>query len=288
VELGDVANELYGLPPQEFIAARDARAKELRAEDRHLADAVKTLRRPAPVAWAVNLLARDDDLDGLETLGRKLRAAQQSADRQAITTLGTQRRELVRTLAGRAGELAEAAGHPVSQTVLDEVAETLQAAMADPDAGAAVRSGRLLRALESVGFEPVDLEGAVAVPEGAASAPKPARRKGPRAVTDPDAELRRARADADAAVADARRAVERAEEGIRELADRAAEVDRRREELETEVEDLERELRDARKGLAAAERELQRLDRDRGGAERRADQARTALRRAEERREKLG
>ncbi|GMA96372.1 hypothetical protein GCM10025881_31960 [Pseudolysinimonas kribbensis] len=248
---------------------------------------MKALRRPAPVAWAVNLLARDDDLDELEALGEKLRAAQQSADRQAITTLGRQRRELVRTLAARAGELADAAGHAVSQTVLDEVAETLQAAMADPDAAAAVRSGRLLRALESVGFEPVELEGALAVPEGVASAPKPGRRKGPRAVTDPDAELRRARADADAAVADARRAVERAEQGTHELADRAAEVDRRREELETEIDDLERNLRDAKKGLAQAERELQRLDRDRGGAERRADQARTALRRAQERRDSL-
>jgi hypothetical protein len=287
MELAQVADELYAVPPADFIAARDARVRELRAEDRVLADAVKALRRPAPVAWAVNLLARDGDLGDLLTLGERLRAAQDSADRQAITALARERRDLVRELAGRAGELASAAGRDLSQGVLDEVAETLQAAMADPDAAAAVRTGRLLRGLESVGFEPVDLEGAVAVPEGAASAPRPARRKGPQAVTDPDAELRRARADADATVDDARRAVERAEAGIRELVDRAAEVDRRREELETEVDDLERELRDARRGLAEAERELQRLDRDRGGAERRADQARRALDRAEAQRAKL-
>ncbi len=288
MDLGAVADELYALPPQEFIAARDARAKELRADDRELADAVKALRRPAPVAWAVNLLARDGDLTPLATLGEKLRAAQASADREEITSLGRQRRDLVRELANRAGELADAAGRPLSQSVLDEVAETLQAAMADPDAAAAVRSGRLLRALEAVGFDPVDLDGAVAVPDGAATAPRPGRRKGPRAVVDGDAELRRARADADAVVADARRAVERAETGTRDLAERAADVDRRREELATEVDDLERDLRAARAGLAEAERELQRLDRDRGGAERRADQARTALARAEAAREKLG
>jgi hypothetical protein len=288
MDLAGVADELYALPPQDFIAARDARAKELRADDRELADAVKALRRPAPVAWAVNLLARDGDLGALEKLGDRLRAAQSSADRQAITALGAERRDLVRGLARRAGELADAAGRGLSQPVLDEVAETLQAAMADPDAAAAVRSGRLLRALESVGFDPVDLDGAVAVPEGAATAPRPGRRQGPRAVTDPDAELKRARADADAAVADAARAVERAEDGIRDLADRAADVDRRREELATEVDDLERDLRAARKGLTEAERELQRLDRDRGGAERRADRARTALERAEAARTKLG
>ena len=288
MDLGSVADELYALPPQDFIAARDARAKELRADDRELADAVTALRRPAPVAWAVNLLARDGDLSALEALGEKLRAAQSSADRQSITALGKERRDLVRGLATRAGELADAAGRALAQPVLDGVAETLQAAMADADAAAAVRSGRLLRALEAVGFDPVDLDGAVAVPEGAATAPRPARRKGPRAVTDPEAELKRARADADAVVADARRAVERAETATRELAERAADVDRRREELETEVDDLETELRAARKGLAEAERELQRLDRDRGGAERRADQARTALGRAEAAREKLG
>jgi hypothetical protein len=289
-DLGAVADELYALSPQEFIAARDARVRELRASDRELADAVAALRRPAPVAWAVNLLARDGDLDRLPALGEQLRAAQASADRERITALGAQRRELVRALAARAGSLADAAGRALAPAVLDAVAETLQAALADPDAAAAVRSGRLLRGLESVGFDPVDLDGAVAVPDaaGAATAPHARRRSGPRAVVDPDAELRRARADADAAVDDARRAVERAEGGIRDLADRAAEIDRRRDELETEVDDLERDLRDAKRGLAEAERELQRLDRDRGGAERRADRARTALTRAEEQRAKLG
>lgn len=290
MDLGSVADELYALPPQDFIAARDARVRELRDADRALADAVHALRRPAPVAWAVNLLARDGDLDALPALGDRLRAAQASADRASITSLGAQRRELVRTLADRAGELASDAGRPLAQGVLDQVAETLQAALADPEAAAAVRSGVLLRGLESVGFDPVDLDGAVALPDaaGGGASPTKGRRSGPRAVVDPDAELRRARAEADAAVAEAAASVERAEGGIRELADRAADVDRRREELEAEIDDLERDLRDARRGLTEAERELQRLDRDRGGAERRADQARTALRRAEERRAKLG
>jgi hypothetical protein len=288
MDLGGVADELYGLPPGAFIAARDERATALREDDRALADAVKTLRRPSPAAAAVNLLVRDRDLDDLLALGERLRAAQESADRQGITALARERRDLLRTLSARAGELAEAAaGRALSAAVLDEVAETLQAAMADPGAAAAVRSGRLLRALESVGFEPVDLDGAVAAPEGGATAPRRGRRTGPRAVTDPDAELRRARRDTDEILADARAAVARAEDGIRELAERAAEVDRHRDEREAEVADLEERLRDARRGLGEAERELQRLDRDRGAAERRADRARDALRKAEERRARL-
>ncbi|HXR44985.1 MAG TPA: transposase [Pseudolysinimonas sp.] len=283
-DLASIADELYALPPSEFVAARNARAAELR-DDRDLADAVRALRRPAPAAWVANLLSRDDDLERVTALGDRLRAAQDSADRAALTALSRERRELVRELAGRASALAAAAGHPVAQPVLDLLGETLQAAMADPDAAAAVRTGRLLRPLASIGFEPVDLTDAVAAP-GGASAPPPKRHK-LRAVTDPEAELRRARADADAAVAQAREAADRAEAGIRDLADRADEVDRRRDELQTEVADLESDLRDARRGLAEAERELQRLDRDRGTAERRADAARAALAKAEQRRSRL-
>ena len=43
--LAVIADELYGLPPQEFTAARNARADELRATDRGLSDAVRALRR---------------------------------------------------------------------------------------------------------------------------------------------------------------------------------------------------------------------------------------------------
>src|SRR5205085_11546398 len=45
----DVVDELYAAPPDEFVARRDARAKELRASgDRAaVADAVKKLRKPS-------------------------------------------------------------------------------------------------------------------------------------------------------------------------------------------------------------------------------------------------
>ena len=57
-------DELYGLPPDEFIAARNALAKQLRADKRRAdADDVAKLRRPPQSAWALNHLARTDPSD---------------------------------------------------------------------------------------------------------------------------------------------------------------------------------------------------------------------------------
>src|SRR6478735_4794190 len=58
-QLDAIAVELYSLPPDDFTAARNARAA---ASDRALAARVKTLRKPTAAAWAVDLLARDGQL----------------------------------------------------------------------------------------------------------------------------------------------------------------------------------------------------------------------------------
>ena len=60
--LVDVADDLYGVAPAGFIAARGARAAEL-SGDKELAARVKELRKPAPAAWVVNLLDRGSGVD---------------------------------------------------------------------------------------------------------------------------------------------------------------------------------------------------------------------------------
>jgi hypothetical protein len=286
--LADIAHELYGLAPQDFTAARNARVAELRA-DKELADAVRSLRKPAPAAWVVNLLAREDSerLEDLLALGLELRAAQEGGDRDSFTRIGRERRAAANALVDSGERLAREHGHPVARAVLDKVAETLQAAAIDPDAGAAARAGLLVAPFEAVGFEPVDLTDAVALAgvEGAAPA-RPARPK-LRVVKDPEQELKRARADATAAVKDASREAEAAADAVAEVAQRARDAERRRSELRTEVEDLESELESTRAALARAEKQLHVLDRERGAAERAADRARAALERAEARRAAL-
>jgi hypothetical protein len=267
--LADIADGLYGVPPAGFIAARTARVKEL-PDDRSLAAQVKALRKPAPAAWVVNLLARTrrDDLERLLDLGGELRAAQESLDRGEITRLAKERRSAVGALARDGALLAADAGQAVPAAVVDAVAATLDAGLADPAAAAAIRSGRLLRALQSIGFEPVDLAESVAAPEaGSPAAQRRAPdRPRPRAIDDSDAELRRARARADAVVT-------RAESDAAEAA--------------AAFGDLEQRLRDARKALAAAEREAQALERRRDAAGRTHEQARAALDAARARRRQL-
>ena len=58
-DLDAALDRLYGLPAEDFTAARDALAKELRgAKRRDEADAVKQRRRPTAPAAAINQLAR--------------------------------------------------------------------------------------------------------------------------------------------------------------------------------------------------------------------------------------
>src|SRR5205085_6874781 len=74
--------ELYGLPLEEFTAARNALAKDLaKAGDKAMAAEVKRLAKPSKTAWALNQLARRqaEDVERLLEAGERLRAAQQRA-----------------------------------------------------------------------------------------------------------------------------------------------------------------------------------------------------------------
>jgi hypothetical protein len=167
VQLEEIAEELYGLLPEDFTAERDRRAGQLRAAgDREQAAAVKALRRPAVPAWLVNALVRHraEDVEQVLALGESLRAAQAGLDAARLRELGRRRQDLLGVLRRQARDLAVELGRPVGATVLEEVEATLQAAVADQAAAEAVRTGRLTAPLSYAGFGEVDLTDAVAVP----------------------------------------------------------------------------------------------------------------------------
>ena len=170
------ADELYALVPEEFTAARNERAKDAKADDRVLGQRIGELRRPSPAAWIVNRLVREhpDAVDELLDLGADLRDAQAAGDGRALTKIGSERRKLVSGLLQQATRIADAADRSPSRAVLDEVEQTLIAGTVDEAAGEALRTGRLVRGLQAVGFEDVDLDGAVA---GEASDGRPAKRR---------------------------------------------------------------------------------------------------------------
>jgi hypothetical protein len=155
-ELDEIVRELYVLPPNDFVAARNELVRQARAAgSRDIADRLQRLRRPTRSAWLVNLLARDTAaMQRLSALGRQLRDAQTGLSRTELRSLAEQRRQLIGELIDRARAHAAHAGLPLTPTVLSEVEATLQAALVDLAGALTIRNGRLVRPLAHIGFGP--------------------------------------------------------------------------------------------------------------------------------------
>jgi hypothetical protein len=307
MEFADVARELLLVAPQDFVAERTARQRAARKDDRALATAIGKLRKPAPAAWVIDLLAHDGALDDAVDLGPALRKAQADADPDAIRTLRRQRAEVVDALAQAGADLASDAGHPVTPAVLEQVRSTIEAAMADPHAGAAVRSGLLVTALESVGFDAVDLDGALADPDAvpdawsgsdappipisqargarkASRASRPAQRDAPEPDAEPEPEPEPQPEPKRDPAAD-RKAARQAETAARtESRDADAALDT----AEADLEQAEERRAELQRALEQAEAEITRLEAARDEAEAASDRARDVLRAAQEHRRKVG
>jgi len=250
-------DELFGLPPEEFVAARDEVARRLRREgDAEAARRVKALRRPSLSAWAVNQLARSRQqaLEGLLAAGERLRAAHQAAlaggDAAELRAATRAEREAVAGLVSAALDRLREAGHPTTETTRDRIAATLHAAAASPEAADLVRHGRLTADLDPSGFG--------AAPGGpAAVAGRPAAASG-RPATGPEVDGDRATAaEDDAAARRARRAAavaarDHARRRARLAADQAVLATRQAERLGRLADQAEREARRARSTAAAA------------------------------------
>jgi hypothetical protein len=237
----DGVDDLYALDPGQFVAARDQLAKRLRAEgERDASAAVKKLRRPTVVAWALNQVARahPDEVAELVEAGAAVRRAQAAAlgagdgdgDAEDLRDAGRQRQRMVTTLARATLDLAGA-------THYDEAVATLNAASLDPHAGSLLRRGRLTKELTPAsGFE------AAGVPQPLATAAPPTARP---------QELERLRDDvarAERRVGAARVEMEHAEA---RLASARASADAAQEALDAVVGERDR----ARAALAEAEGE---------------------------------
>ncbi|CCG02662.1 hypothetical protein [Blastococcus saxobsidens] len=292
--LADVADELYGVPPEEFVETREARRKDARAGgDRDLARAVGKLRKPSTAAWVVNTLVRrePDELAQLVELGAALRDAQGSLDGDELKELSQQRHRVVAALTRQARSLASDLGRPVSDAVAGQVQDTLRAAIADEDAGQAVLSGRLLTALSHRGLARSEVSGAVADLGDDGSAAAPRRKRARKGRTTAEERRRREReqalAKARADLEEAEVAAAEADDEARAAGDRLADVTARREEARAQVEDLEQRLRRAEAEAASLGAELRDAQRRRDAGERRSGRARTARDRARARVERL-
>ena len=155
-ELDEIVRELYVLPPDDFVTARNELVRQARAAGRRdVAEQLHQLRRPTRSAWLVNLLARDPEgMQRLSGLGRQLRDAQTGLSRTEMRQLAEQRRQLITDLLQRARAYAAEADFRLTPTVLSEVEATLQAALVDLAGAMTIRNGRLVRPLSHIGFGP--------------------------------------------------------------------------------------------------------------------------------------
>ncbi|AQA20449.1 hypothetical protein BTZ20_2359 [Rhodococcus sp. MTM3W5.2] len=281
MDLDDVTDELYALDPAEFVEKRTARAAEAREDgDRALATAITGLRRPTTVGWVVNLLAREspDEVAALLRLGEELRDAQRQLSGEDLRQLSSQRQQVVRALARRAGRLAAQRGRKVGEGSLREVGQTLHAALADPEVADRVRGGRVVTAASYSGFGPAGLS-VVADQEPAAPKPEPGQEATEPAVVDED-ELAGARTELAEATADLERvtaAAERARAELEHASEGTAEIDVRIAALRGELERAEQERQFARSAETAADAASKRSESDLQGARRRVEEAERRL-----------
>jgi len=214
----DSAEDLYGLPLNEFTAARNALAAELKkGGDAESADTIKALKKPPVTAWAINQLVRahSDDVSALLDIGERLRRAQdavmEGSDPAALRTAMADRRELVTEMARRAAKMLDKEGAKANRTHLDRISATLMNAAVDDDARESLRAGTLTGDVDAAD----DLGGAWAaaappnLDERPAGEVRAARKEAERLVREAD--------DAEALAAEMAREAERA----RSIADQA-------------------------------------------------------------------
>jgi hypothetical protein len=153
-------DRLYGVPPEEFVGERRRIERELREEDRRgEADEVKALAKPTTAAWVVNQLAREKkaDVDRLLAAGERLRTAQRAAvagkGASKFDHAREEEAEARRGLTDAAASLLEEQGRKASRQMLDQVDQTLRAAAVLDEGRELLAAGRLVRELETGGFE---------------------------------------------------------------------------------------------------------------------------------------
>lgn len=232
-ELEHELDRLYGLPLEDFTAARNELASRLRkAGQAAVGEQVRGLRKPSVAIWTVNQLARRraDELQDLLAAGERLRKAQEAAFRgegaAAVREATASERRSIRALTRLARSLLTEEGRAATQPMLERVAETLRASAVDPDAASLLAAGRLPDEVEAPGFSAL-----------AQLAPPPRKRT---------------RAQPPTA---GRAAKRRREQRLRELRTRADELRQAAADAELEADRLRAEATAAAEELAAAERD---------------------------------
>ena len=265
MDLSEIAQDLYAVPPEDFIAARKESVAAARAAgDLALSKAVGDLRKPSAAAALVNLLARhaEDLLQEVVDLGEELREAQEHGDGKRLRSLNDERKALLRRVTTESVELAEEHELSRAQAVLNGVDETIKAALASPEAANAVQAGLLVAALSGAGLGFVDLSDSVALPDFALK-PRESRtgERRLKAVPDlPDPKAARADAARDL-VAEATEKADQADAQLKESETAYEANELARAQLHDRIDKLKEELKTFQEDAAEADADSRGLER---------------------------
>lgn len=249
-ELERELDELYGLPQEQFTAARNDLAKRLRkAGQKDEAERVAALRKPPITAWAINQVARRerDAASELLTAGEELLDAQRQAlageGAERFDESGRRQRDAIKAFVRGAVKILREAGHNPSAVVEERIASSLRAASVDSEARPRLERGTLDADVESSGL---DLLAAMVPAEGSVTtrtSPSDAR------ILEAKAALKAARETA--------QQLQREAGGAEREANRAQAA---ADEARGRSESLAREAERAAKAVERAEQELERLE----------------------------
>ncbi|HEY3906759.1 MAG TPA: hypothetical protein VGM14_22825 [Streptosporangiaceae bacterium] len=271
--LSEAVAELYGADPEVFTTRR----KELAAQARKAGNAaaakeITALAKPTRSAWLINRLVRSDPSvpDRLAEVAGQL-SEMPGLDAAAIRQLTVARRRLVDALVRQA--IQDADGAAPSAALRDEIADTFNAALADPEVAGRIEAGALVKAAHWAGFgfgfgsAPVGAAPAAGPAAGVAAAPaakgKPtAKQPARRTPAGPDERERAAREALD----QARAAAEAAVAAERDRREAVEIVDGLHGEAKEKVAQGERALVAAQQGLAEAQRAVELAERHLGQA----------------------
>ncbi len=274
--LSDAVAELYSADPDEFTQRRKELAGQARAAgDRAAAKDIAALGKPTKSAWLVNRLVRANPTVAarLAELGDQLRAGEAALDGASIRRLSVARRELIDTLVRQATE----AESGLSAALRDEVTDTFNAALADPEVASQVAAGTLVRSARWAGFGPGIGTAAIQPPATAGRAGG-----GSPATTRVPAPTRAKRAADDRA--DRKQAVEEtaAEAALAVQAAAAAERDKQQavKTIETQLADQRQQVAQGEQSVVAARRQLAKAEQDLANFQRRRTETEQKLAKA--------
>jgi hypothetical protein len=250
---------LYAGPLDDFIARRDARAKELRASgDKDGAATVKQLRKPSRAAWALDIVAieQPDAMAALmDAVSATARAQSSGGDvRAAMAAM----RAAVRAFATCAAEVAERARYSLDAATLGN---DLLAVLGAPDDFTLLRSGRLVDIPDGGGLDALSTLAAsgprlvVTAPAQERAAPTPASSQEERAAHE--AERREARRRAEQQLAAARKRAAASEIALRNAESKLNGAEMRLRTAEDNVREAREQLERAREEAHAAAVALQ-------------------------------